>query len=65
MWMNGKRPTLIWGLLLVIVMVNGLMAAPSVGHAEHHADHQTGTHSTGLCAWLCAFITTVSRGGLR
>jgi hypothetical protein len=30
------------------------MAAPSVGHAEHHADHATGTHSTGICAWLCA-----------
>jgi hypothetical protein len=30
------------------------MAAPSVGHAEHHADHQAGTHSSGLCAWLCA-----------
>jgi hypothetical protein len=54
MRMNGKRPILIWGLLLVIVMVNGLMAAPSVEHAEHHADHQAGTHSTGLCAWLCA-----------
>ncbi len=35
-------------------MVNGAMVAPSVGHAEHHADHQAGTHSTGLCAWLCA-----------
>lgn len=30
------------------------MAAPSVGHAEHHADHQAGTHSSGICAWLCA-----------
>lgn len=54
MWVNVKRPTLIWGLLLVIVMVSGLMAAPSVGHAQHHGDHQPGTHSTGICAWLCA-----------
>lgn len=54
MWMNVKRPVLVWGLLLVIVMVSGLMAAPSVGHAEHHADHQPSTHSTGVCAWLCA-----------
>jgi hypothetical protein len=30
------------------------MAVPSVGHADHHADHQAGTHSTGICAWLCA-----------
>lgn len=54
MWMNIKRPALVWGLLLVIVMVSGFMAAPSVGHVQHHADHQAGTHSTGLCAWLCA-----------
>jgi hypothetical protein len=40
--------------LFCIILVNGLMAAPSVGHAGHHADHQAGTHSTGLCAWLCA-----------
>lgn len=54
MTMTAKRPALVWGLLLVIVLMNGLMAAPSVGHAEHHADHQAGTHSTGICAWLCA-----------
>jgi hypothetical protein len=49
-----RRPTLVWGLLLCLVLVNGFMAAPSVGHAGHHADHQAGTHSTGICAWLCA-----------
>lgn len=48
------RSTLIWALLLCIVLVNGAMAVPSVDHAEHHANHQSGTHSTGLCAWLCA-----------
>ena len=48
-----KRSAFIWALLLCIVLVNGLMVAPSVGHAQHHADHQAGTHSTGLCAWLC------------
>lgn len=36
------------------MLVNGAMVAPSVAHAEHHADHQAGTHSTGICAWLCA-----------
>jgi hypothetical protein len=49
-----KRSACIWALLFCIVLVNGFMAAPSVGHAEHHADHQAGTHSSGLCAWLCA-----------
>ena len=49
-----KRPVVVWALLLVIVLVNGLMAAPSVSHAEPYACHQTESHSTGLCAWLCA-----------
>ncbi len=49
-----RRTALVWSILLCIVLVNGLMAAPSVGHAEHHANHQAGTHSTGICAWLCA-----------
>ena len=49
-----RRPVFVWALLLCIVLVNASMAAPSVGHAKHHADHQTGTHSTGICAWLCA-----------
>ena len=49
-----KRSAFIWALLFCIVLVNGFMAAPSVGHAQHHADHQPGTHSSGLCAWLCA-----------
>jgi hypothetical protein len=49
-----KQPVLVWALLIVIVLVNGFMAAPSVGHAEHHADHQASTHSSGICAWLCA-----------
>ena len=49
-----KRSVFVWALLLCIVLVNGSMAAPSVGHAQHHADHQAGTHATGICAWLCA-----------
>jgi hypothetical protein len=49
-----KRSAFIWALLFCIVLVNGAMVAPSVSHAAHHADHQAGTHSTGLCAWLCA-----------
>lgn len=54
MLFQAKRLALVWALLLCIGLVNGFMAAPSVGHAEHHADHQAGTHSTGICAWLCA-----------
>jgi hypothetical protein len=49
-----KRSAFVWALLLCIVLVNGFMASPSVRHAEHHAHHQAGTHSTSICAWLCA-----------
>lgn len=49
-----KRPAFIWAVLLSILLMNGFMVAPSVGHARHHGDHQAGAHSTGICAWLCA-----------
>ncbi|MBX3328219.1 MAG: hypothetical protein U0223_10350 [Nitrospira sp.] len=49
-----KQSWFVWLFLACLVLVNGSMAAPSVGHAQHHADHQAGTHSTGICAWLCA-----------
>jgi hypothetical protein len=51
--------------LFCIILVNGLMAAPSVGHAGHHADHQAGTHSTGLCAWLCAGGVGIESSGVQ
>lgn len=49
-----KQSWLVWSLLLGLVLVNGLLAVPAVAHAEHHAQHQAGTHATGLCAWQCA-----------
>ncbi len=49
-----KRSQLVWSLLICLVLVNGFMAAPSVDHAAHHGSHEAGTHTTGLCAWLCA-----------
>ncbi len=49
-----KQSWLVWSLLLGLVLVNGFLAAPAVAHADHHAKHQAGTHSTGLCAWQCA-----------
>jgi hypothetical protein len=54
MLVSLKQSWFVWLLLACLVLVNGAMAAPSVSHAEHHADHQAGTHSTGICAWLCA-----------
>jgi hypothetical protein len=49
-----RRNGIVWSLLLCLVVINGFMAAPSVGHAAQHANHQAGTHSSGFCAWVCA-----------
>ena len=49
-----KQSWFVWSLLLCLVLVNGLLAVPAVAHADHHAKHAAGTHSTGLCAWECA-----------
>lgn len=49
-----RQSWLVWSLLVCLVLVNGLLTVPAVAHAEHHAKHQAGTHSTGLCAWQCA-----------
>ncbi|UVT15413.1 MAG: hypothetical protein H8K04_16620 [Nitrospira sp.] len=54
MTVTVKQPVVVWALLLVIVLMNGFMTAPSVSHVEHHTGHQAATHSTGICAWLCA-----------
>lgn len=41
-------------LLAVILMLGGAMSA-SVAHDLQHAAHHTATsHSTGICAWMCA-----------
>jgi hypothetical protein len=54
MMVRLKQSWFVWSLLLCLVLVNGLLAAPAVAHADHHAKHEAGTHSTGLCAWQCA-----------
>ncbi len=54
MLLGINNSKLVWASLLCLVLVNGSMAAPSVAHAEHHGHHQAGTHTTSICAWLCA-----------
>jgi hypothetical protein len=49
----SKQRVLVWSLLACVVLMNALMAAPSVAHIEHHAKHTAAGH-TGLCEWLCA-----------
>lgn len=49
-----KQSWFVGSLLFCLVLVNGFMAVPAVVHADHHAKHEAGMHSTGLCAWECA-----------
>jgi hypothetical protein len=46
-------------VVLCILVVGGLASAGSVTHESHHAHHQKATHSTALCAWMCAAGTAL------
>ncbi len=41
-------------LILCVLAVGGLAQAQAAEHAGHHAQHQTTTHGTLLCSWMCA-----------
>lgn len=41
-------------LVLCVLAVGGLAQAQAAEHAGHHAQHQTATHGTVLCSWMCA-----------
>lgn len=51
---NAFRRFLSISLVLCILAVGGLAHAQSAEHAGHHAQHQTATHGTLLCSWMCA-----------
>ena len=48
------RRVLSISLVLCILVVGGFAHAQSAEHANHHAQHQTATHGTLLCSWMCA-----------
>jgi hypothetical protein len=41
-------------LVLSLLVIGGVGSAQAVSHESHHAHHQKSTHSTVLCAWMCA-----------
>ena len=54
-------------LVLCLLVVGSVASAQSISHESHHAHHQKSTHSTVLCAWMCAagqVLDTVSTPGL-
>lgn len=53
------RKLLSISLILCVLAVGGLAQAQSAEHAGHHAQHQTATHGTVLCSWMCAAGTVL------
>lgn len=41
-------------LVICVLAIGGLAQAQAAEHAGHHAQHQTATHGTLLCSWMCA-----------
>ncbi len=42
------------GLVLCLMLLNGLVYVQAVPHATHHAHHKATTHANALCSWMCA-----------
>ncbi|MDP3089997.1 MAG: hypothetical protein Q8N04_04925 [Nitrospira sp.] len=51
-------------LVVCILVVGGLASAQSISHESHHNNqhHQKATHSTSLCAWMCAAGNVLDNG---
>lgn len=46
-------------LIVCVLAVGGLAQLQAAEHAGHHAQHQTATHGTLLCSWMCAAGTVL------
>lgn len=53
------RTALSVALIVCVLAVGGLAQLQAAEHAGHHAQHQTATHGTLLCSWLCAAGTVL------
>ena len=53
------RQLLSIALVFCVLAVGGMAQAQSAEHAGHHAQHQTATHGTLLCSWMCAAGTVL------
>ena len=52
--MAPARHILVWALAACVLLAIGLVYPQTVPHAVHHAHHTAATHTSALCAWLCA-----------
>lgn len=48
------QPILALFLASCLVATGGMYAAAAVEHEAHHAHHSATTHSSAICAWMCA-----------
>ncbi len=48
------RHLVAWVLVGCLLLIGTLAYPQTVAHATHHAHHQTATHSSVLCSWMCA-----------
>lgn len=49
-----SRRVIAFGLVVALVGLAAVLYPATVPHLMHHTQHQTGTHGTALCSWLCA-----------
>ncbi|HWF60474.1 MAG TPA: hypothetical protein VN666_09220 [Nitrospira sp.] len=56
---DAFRKFLSISLVLCVLIVGGLAQAQAAEHAGHHAQHQSATHGTLLCSWMCAAGTVI------
>ncbi len=47
-------------LTIMLILVMGLMELSMASHAIDHQHHSAQTHTTGICAWMCAAAHTIS-----
>lgn len=53
------------GLAVGLLLVTGLMSTRMAMHALHHAHHKASTHSTVVCAWMCAAGQVMETGAVQ
>ncbi|WP_447977999.1 hypothetical protein [Candidatus Nitrospira bockiana] len=51
-------------LAMCLLVLSGILYPQTVAHAAHHAHHQTATHGTVLCTWMCAAGQSVETADL-
>ena len=49
-----SRTVLVLGVLACFLVMSGVVSSQAAAHSLHHVHHNAATHSTILCALMCA-----------